>query len=198
MERSKTLVKNMEINQRNFRKEHLAIRNAMLPGEVAEKSSTIVKRLLQSEWYKDTKEIFAYYPLGNEVDCHALFLQAWADGKRIALPRTKEENQMDFFYIDSLKQLEEGTFHVMEPMENCVRAVPDKQPVIVPGSVFGRDGSRYGYGKGYYDRFFAKNPKLKRYAVCYANQLEESLVTDIYDVEMHEIYTETEVIRKGV
>ena len=57
MERSKTLVKNMEINQRNFRKEHLAIRNAMLPGEVAEKSSAIVKRLLQSEWYKDTKEI---------------------------------------------------------------------------------------------------------------------------------------------
>ncbi|MFR8428835.1 MAG: hypothetical protein ACLVCH_16360 [Roseburia inulinivorans] len=36
----------MEINQRNFRKEHLAIRNAMLPGEVAEKSSAIVKRLL--------------------------------------------------------------------------------------------------------------------------------------------------------
>ena len=44
----------------------------------------------------------------------------------------------------------------------------------------------------------AKNPKLKRYAVCYANELEESLVTDIYDVKMHEIYTETEVIRKGV
>ena len=188
----------MEINQRNFRKEHLAIRNAMLPGEVAEKSSAIVKRLLQSEWYKDTKEIFAYYPLGNEVDCHALFLQAWADGKRIALPRTKEENQMDFFYIDSLKQLEEGTFHVMEPVRGSEKADPLQQPVIVPGSVFGRDGSRYGYGKGYYDRFFAKNPKLKRYAVCYANQLEESLVTDIYDVEMHEIYTETEVIRKGV
>ena len=71
-------------------------------------------------------------------------------------------------YIDDFMQLKEGAFHVMEPMENCVRAVPDKQPVIVPGSVFGRDGSRYGYGKGYYDRFFAKNPKLKRYAVCYA------------------------------
>ena len=155
MERSKTLVKNMEINQRNFRKEHLAIRNAMLPGEVAEKSSAIVKRLLQSEWYKDTKEIFAYYPLGNEVDCHALFLQAWADGKRIALPRTKEENQMDFFYIDSLKQLEEG----------------------------------------YYDRFFAKYPRLRRYAVCYEHQLEETLPTDQHDIYMHDIYTEREVIQ---
>ena len=175
MERSKTLVKNMEINQRNFRKEHLAIRNAMLPGEVAEKSSAIVKRLLQSEWYKDTKEIFAYYPLGNEVDCHALFLQAWADGKRIALPRTKEENQMDFFYIDSLKQLEEGTFHVMEPVRGSEKADPLQQPVIVPGSVFGRDGSRY--------------------AVCYEHQLEETLPTDQHDIHMHDIYTEREVIQ---
>lgn len=195
MERSKTLVKNMEINQRNFRKEHLAIRNAMLPGEVAEKSSAIVKRLLQSEWYKDTKEIFAYYPLGNEVDCRALFLQAWSDGKKIALPRTREENQMDFYYIDDFMQLKEGAFHVMEPMENCVRAVPDKQPVIVPGSVFGRDGSRYGYGKGYYDRFFAKYPRLRRYAVCYEHQLEETLPTDQHDIYMHDIYTEREVIQ---
>lgn len=183
---------------KSFRKEHLAIRNAMSEKEVAEKSGVIVKRLLQTGWYQNAQEIFAYYPLKNEVDCRALFLQAWSDGKKIALPRTREENQMDFYYIDDFMQLKEGAFHVMEPMENCVRAVPDKQPVIVPGSVFGRDGSRYGYGKGYYDRFFAKNPKLKRYAVCYANQLEESLVTDIYDVEMHEIYTETEVIRKGV
>ena len=30
---------------------------------------------------KDAQEIFAYYPLKNEVDCRALFLQAWSDGK---------------------------------------------------------------------------------------------------------------------
>ena len=195
MERSKILVKNMEINQRNFRKEHLAIRNAMLPGEVAEKSSAIVNRLLQSDWYRQTKEIFAYYPLGNEVDCRALFLQAWAEEKRIALPRTKGENQMDFFYIDSLNQLEEGAFHVMEPVRGSENAVPLQQPVIVPGSVFGRDGSRYGYGKGYYDRFFAKYPRLRRCAVCYEYQLEETLPTDQHDIYMHDIYTEREVIQ---
>ena len=186
----------METNPKNFRKEHLAIRNAMSEKEVEEKSSAIVKRLLQSGWYQNTQEIFAYYPLKNEVDCRTLFLQAWTDGKKIALPKTREENQMDFYYIENFTQLKEGAFHVMEPMESCGRAIPDKQPVIVPGSVFGRDGSRYGYGKGYYNRFFAKNPKLKRYAVCYANQLEESLAVSIYDVKMHEIYTETEVVRK--
>ena len=68
--------------------------------------------------------------------------------------------------------------------------------MLVPGFIFDVYGYRLGYGKGYYDRFFAKNPKLKRYAVCYANQLEESLAVSIYDVKMHEIYTETEVVRK--
>ena len=47
-------------------------------------------------------------------------------GKQIALPRTREENQMDFYYIDDFMQLKEGAFHVMEPMENCVRAVPQQ------------------------------------------------------------------------
>ena len=89
---------------------------------------------------------------------------------------------MDFFYIDSLKQLEEGTFHVMEPVRGSEKADPLQQPVIVPGSVFGRDGSRYGYGKGYYDRFFAKYPRLRRYAVCYEHQLEETLPIDPHDV----------------
>ena len=69
-------------------------------------------------------------------------------------PSKDERGKSDgFFYIDSLKQLEEGTFHVMEPVRGSEKADPLQQPVIVPGSVFGRDGSRYGYGKGYYDRF---------------------------------------------
>ena len=69
---------------------------------------------------------------------------------------------MDFYYIDDFMQLKEGAFHVMEPIRKTVSGqFRDKQPVIVPGSVFGRDGSRYGYGKGYYDRFFAKNPKTE-------------------------------------
>ena len=96
----------METNPKSFRKEHLAIRNAMSEKEVAEKSGVIVKRLLQTGWYQNAQEIFAYYPLKNEVDCRALFLQAWSDGKKIALPRTREENQMDFYYIDDFMQCE--------------------------------------------------------------------------------------------
>ena len=57
----------METNPKSFRKEHLAIRNAMSEKEVAEKSGVIVKRLLQTGWYQNAQEIFAYYPL--KKDC---------------------------------------------------------------------------------------------------------------------------------
>ena len=199
--------------RQQIRARHKAWRMELPQEEVQEKSRKICERLAASDWYHNSAVIYGYYPLGAEADCLPFLAQALSDGKTVALPVTSKErlqrdcgqvkrmqdtHRMEFYRIRELSRVREGAFHVMEPMENCVRAVPDKQPVIVPGSVFGRDGSRYGYGKGYYDRFFAKNPKLKRYAVCYANQLEESLVTDIYDVEMHEIYTETEVIRKGV
>ena len=49
--------------------------------------------------------------------------------------------------------------------------------------------------KGYYDRFFAKYPRLRRYAVCYEHQIEETLPTGCYDIYMHDIYTEREVIQ---
>ena len=187
-------MKNMEINPKNFRSRHLAIRRTMTEDEVQEKSRKITDKLLDADWYPDTEEIFAYYPLGNEVDCRRFMEQAWRDGKRIALPRTRENCRMDFFYINSFENLKEGAFHVLEPEKGCVKAIPKNQPVIVPGSVFGRDGSRYGYGKGYYDRFFAENPNLGRYAACYENQLEETLETGFHDVSMHRIYTEQNVI----
>ena len=184
----------METNQKNYRKEHLLLRNTMTTEEVQQKSCAIVKKLLDSDWYKGAEEIFLYYPLGTEVDCKTLMMQAVHDGKKLALPRTASDFCMDFYYIKSFGQLAEGAFHVMEPKEECKKAVPCEQIVLTPGVVFGRDGSRYGYGKGYYDRFFARYPKLKKYGICYENQLEQTLFTDVYDVKMERIYTESQVI----
>ena len=159
--------------RQQIRARHKAWRMELPQEEVQEKSRKICERLAASDWYHNSAVIYGYYPLGAEADCLPFLAQALSDGKTVALPVTSKErlqrdcgqvkrmqdtHRMEFYRIRELSRVREGAFHVMEPMENCVRAVPDKQPVIVPGSVFGRDGSRYGYGKGYYDRFFAKYP----------------------------------------
>ena len=157
-------------DKKEIRKKHLAIRNAMSEPETAEKSRAICEKLLTSDWYAITDWIFGYYPLGKEADCLEFLKKALSDGRHVALPRTGADCTMEFYEITSLEQTAEGAFHVMEPTAEC---------------------RRYGYGKGFYDRYFARYAKLNRFALAYENQLEPELEVLDTDIKMHRIYTET-------
>ncbi len=183
-------------DKKEIRKKHLAIRNAMSEPEKHEKSRKICDNLLKSDWYAKTDWIFGYYPLGKEADCLTFLRQALHDGKHVALPRTGTDCTMEFYEITSLEQTAEGAFHVMEPTAECRRINPmdlsnTQITVLVPGVVFTPTGSRYGYGKGFYDRYFARYAKLNRFALAYENQLEPELEVLDTDIKMHRIYTET-------
>lgn len=194
-------------NCRNFYKE---LRNALSQEVVARKSNMICEQILASDDYKYAKVILGYYPLGNEVNCLPVIEQALLDSKSVALPRTADEGQMDFYEIHALTDVEEGTFHIMEPKKTCARLelltkddmdskddqMDAEVVALVPGVVFDRTGNRYGYGRGYYDRYFARFPKLRRIALAYSKQLsEETLECLSTDMKMHMIVTEQETIK---
>lgn len=192
-----------------LRNEHKRVRAKMSKDAVQEKSAKICEQLLQADWYADCKVIYGYYPLGNEVDCIPFLKQALDDGKKIALPRvtlstladealdenSKEKKDskghMDFYVITDFSQVEEGSFHVMEPVLSCPMAQEQEAIALVPGVVFDRQGNRYGYGGGYYDRYFARFKNLHRIALAYENQMEESIPVLDTDVLMDAVYTES-------
>lgn len=186
MERKQVFLK----QGKDIREYHKKLRDAMQPEVVREKSSIICRKLQKSDWYPDCSVIYGYYPLGNEVDCLPLLEQALRDGKRVALPKTLPECRMEFYEITSLSQVEEGSFHVMEPLEGCPLVQLEEAAVLVPGVVFDKCGNRYGYGKGYYDRYFQRYPKLRRMALAYENQVTMHLMVQETDVPMERIYTE--------
>lgn len=200
------------MEKQELRQLHKEIRNRMSAAETAEKSALICRKLLESEWYRHVQLVFGYYPLGKEADCLPFLKQALADGKRVALPRTGRECAMDFFEITSIEQVEEGAFHVMEPKagsfcqaEQCreefgaqnFEKEDFREVILVPGVVFDRAGNRYGYGMGYYDRYFARFPQIPRMALAYENQLEPELEILPTDVKMNRIYTENAVHEIG-
>lgn len=173
------------------RERHKAFRGAMTAEEVRAKSGKVCERLLASDWYEESRTIYGYYPLGKEVDPLPFLAQALRDGKTVALPVTNQADcRMEFRRITSLSQVAEGSFHVMEPEKACPLIQAEDAVVIVPGVVFDRTGNRYGYGRGYYDRYFARFPGVRRMALAYENQMEEQLVTLTTDVRMERIYTE--------
>ena len=195
------------------RKQYIALRRQMSKEDVISKSTAICENVLESTAYKTAQVILAYYPLENEVDCLPVLEDALNNGKHVMLPRTEAESRMDFYEIHSFLDVEEGHFHVMEPKAYCSKFEADRwkfetnnltqekmqrEPevlVLVPGVAFDHVGNRYGYGKGYYDRYFARFPQLKRIALAYTDQLsEEPLECLETDVKMHAIVTEHEFI----
>ena len=161
---------------------------------LASQSRMICKKIIESEEYKSSSEIFAYMALPDEVDLLEVIKQALQDGKKVALPKiiSKTDNIMQFFYLDPQKALAQqtsnGAYGIPEPDEN-LPAAPDpalKTLILVPGRAFTKDGDRLGRGKGYYDRFLAKKrlPNITVAGVCFDFQVLSELPTDPNDVKM--------------
>ena len=64
---------------------------------------------------------------------------------------------------------------------------------LVPGLAFSANGARLGYGKGYYDTFFAQHPVLKL-GLCYDFQLVPQVPTQPHDVRMDGILTDKRLV----
>ena len=196
------------------RKHYITLRRQMSQEDVRTKSRDICEKVINCTAYKDAQVILAYYPLGNEVDCMPVLEDALNNGKQVMLPRTLENCEMDFYQISRFSDVEEGHFHVMEPKAYCRKyepecfvfekddlmqdAVQTKKGVLVlvPGVVFDCQGNRYGYGKGYYDRYFSRFPQLKRMGLAYTEQLSvETLECLETDIKMQIIVTEKGIIQ---
>ena len=102
---------------------------------------------------------------------------------------------MRYFEISSFSELEEGTFHVMEPVE--MHPVDwENALVLVPGVAFDRQCNRMGYGKGYYDRFFEGKPDCVKLGVAYELQVSDQLPAEENDLPMEYLVTEKEMWKK--
>ena len=174
----------------------------------ASQSQIICKKIIESEYYKESAIIFAYMALPDEVDLTEVIKTALQDGKKVALPKiiSKEDGIIKFFYLDPQKTLIQqtatGTFGISEPDESMPATSDASQKTLslVPGRAFTKEGDRLGRGKGYYDRYLAKeivgsSPTMTRSSnnitlagVCFDFKIKKSLPTDDRDIKMDVVF----------
>ena len=146
-----------------------------------------VRKLYQ---YKAAKTILVYVSTPIEVDTHNIIKNAWADGKRVAVPRCiPYTRQMEFHYINSFEDLSPGTFSVLEPNEN-LPVVTDFADtlMLVPAFMFSANGYRLGYGKGYYDRYMSKYDGSD-VGICYVDDFRLKMYHGRYDRPVETVVT---------
>lgn len=161
--------------------------------------SEIQSRFLTLRQYIHCKTVFTYVSKDIEVDTIAIIRAAWLNGKRVAVPKCiSSTREMEFYYITSMDDLENGAFGVLEPVPDKCEKVTDfsKGLCIVPGLSFDAEGFRLGYGKGYYDRFLSKF-EGDTVGLCYSNCIKWKLPHGYYDKPVDMIVTDRYIRRTG-
>lgn len=134
------------INKSELRKQFIEKRKTL---DTKGLSNKICKKIITLEIYKNSKNIFAYYPKQFEADISELLNDST---KNWFLPKVEGENMKFYRYCG---ELELGAFNVYEPKGGSpTDIIPDL--IIVPALCIDKRGFRLGYGKGYYDKFLAK------------------------------------------
>lgn len=154
-------------------------------------SIEIQSRLLCSEEYSKADMVLTYVSQDFEPDTWGLIHAAFANGKRVAVPKCTEGNNMEFYFIKSAADLTKGKYGLLEPdTVKCKKATPtDKSLCVVPALSFDAKGFRLGRGGGYYDRFL-KSFKGKSAGFCYNSFLRLTLPKEDYDMPVDIIVTE--------
>ena len=74
------------------------------------------------------------------------------------------------------------------PAEKSLTITPNI--IIVPLLAFDQSGYRLGYGKGYYDKYYSLNKKIKYYGYAFDVQSIISLPCEAHDLKLKNVITE--------
>jgi 5-formyltetrahydrofolate cyclo-ligase len=136
-----------------------------------------------------------FLSLKDEIDTSPLLEAAFAEKKRVFVPRV-EKDGLVFYETGPSGPWVKGPFGVREPLltgEAAERSLsPEDFPalIIVPGLAFDLSGKRLGRGKGYYDRFFAELEKnvpaseYKAIGLCMEIQITAGVPASSFDKKM--------------
>ena len=128
---------------------------ALSAADRASASARARERLKLEECWRTARSVLFYAPIDGEVDIWPLALEAWADGKTIALPRfVRAEGIYEACVVNDLGAgIKEGRFGIREPRKSEEdQVLKQLDLLLVPGVAFDLLGRRLGRGKGYYDR----------------------------------------------
>ena len=178
------------MDKKALRREIGEKKRALSEAQIEARSRMLADRLFATEQYRQCKSLYAYLSFNQEVRTSPIIKRAWADCKRVAVPKVIERG-MVFIWIDSFDNLApQGAYNITEPIEDGPVADDATALVLMPGLAFDREGRRVGYGGGYYDRFLEKEPDHPLVALCYDFQLVDHLEVEAHDVPVDVVITD--------
>ncbi len=170
------------MDKKTARRTGLAARKN-IPADVRSEKNSIIADILIHK-IQGMHCVGCYVTLNDEADTEPVLRYCLDHQIRLAVPKVTG-NTLTFYEIHSLNDLQEGCFHVREPVTDREVACEEMDLMIVPLSAFDDENHRTGYGKGYYDSV------LKRCrhtcGIAFKEQKVDRIETDPWDVDLDEV-----------
>ena len=158
----------------NYRKACLSVRKQISEERRADAGNFLSGEVLKIARILKVNKVLLYASKKEEVPTKESFEALKNAGFPVYFPVTSKD-EIIFYKADSLEELKEGAFGVLEPLKVEAKRFSynpktDCVLVLVPGLSFDDAGKRIGYGKGYYDKFlseYVSDSFVKTAGVCF-------------------------------
>lgn len=159
----------------------------------AERDRRVVQALAAWPPYRRAGTVLLYLAFGSEVDLSPLAGDA---GKRVLVPRSQETPAPEIT-LHRLRgaALERHPFGPRQPRAGAPAVDPATvELALLPGLCFDEEGTRLGYGRGYFDRFLSRLPAtVPRVGVSYDALVVPRLPREAHDRQVTHLATESGV-----
>jgi 5-formyltetrahydrofolate cyclo-ligase len=149
--------------KQTIRQRIIAAREKLPATERLRLSRSVVESICGLTAYRQAHTVLGYLNFGAELASELWVQRAFADGKRILLPRVNRASKhLDLYHVRDLHyDVAPGLWGIREPVaERCIKeeVLGAVDFILLPGVAFTREGARLGYGGGYYDKLLARMP----------------------------------------
>ena len=158
----------------------------------------IVRRLTAHPAWAAADSVFCYVGRRGEIDTRPLLRAALEAGKTLAVPLCMGPGMMQARAVRSLEELAPaGPYGIPEPPAGAPEVPPQRLALcVLPCLAAAPDGTRLGYGGGYYDRYleYYQGPAI---LVCPDRLLQPRVPVGLHDRRVPIVATETQIWRTG-
>jgi 5-formyltetrahydrofolate cyclo-ligase len=171
----------------------LRTQRATRGADAAERSASLAHHLQRLTESLGARTISAYLSLPDEPDTRAFLRWASTAGIRVLLPVIRPDGLLDWAEHDGTETIE-STLGVPEPTTEALppTALDDVDLMLIPATAAGRDGSRIGGGRGFFDKTIAAMRDCPPvYAVVHDEELFDSVPHAAYDQPVDGVVTQS-------
>ncbi len=145
----------------------------------------------------DAQSISCFLSTTTEPDTRAFIAGAVRRGIRVLLPITRADGLLDWAVADDSDEVAEGLFGLPEPTGEVLGpiAVNDVDVMIIPAAAVDAEGTRLGWGRGYFDKTIGSMENCPPvYAVTYDSEILDSLPRELHDQPVTGVVTPTRTL----